>query len=511
MNLNIMNMKCKITKSIFIAVLGLSGVELAAQDLTVCASSSYSIPSVTPAGNGATYVWMENGVEIAGATDVSYTNSTGKAAAGTYIYTRMAKTPNCRWQASNSFVVWVMGSDGAPVITSPTNKCSGEDFVFTVPLLSGTTYEWTGGGVASGNSYTYSSATAGAKMVTVRAVAMSNGANCTSSSAGATVTVYATPTITAQPAKQEICPNNKAQLSVTASDATAYQWLKNGTAVTEGSGYNTANYTTAELDSDATYSVVASNAGACSVTSSEVAVAMKTSGCCDAPGATVTFTAFDPCTSVPANSAWMLKDDREKKNEQTYKVKIMADGRYWMVQNLKFGEKCNKTTFAGSKSDRKDLVATGYYGDCRNNSQSGAGYLYDWSAAINKPGAYHGSYSNVGCAGTGSAGNACQGLCPNGWHVPTKSEFEDANTKFKSKYGCGNTCWHPSSQWEGVLGGLAYANGALGSQNSEGYYWSSTYSSGTDAFHTYIYGTTVIFSRGVAKSFGFSVRCVKNQ
>ena len=481
-----------------------------AQDLTVCASSSYSIPSVTPAGSAATYMWMENGVEIAGATDVSYTNTAGKATSGTYIYTRMAKMPNCNWQASNSFILCVVGADSAPVITLPANKCSGEDFVFTVPLLAGTKYEWDGGGVAKDNTYTYLSATAGAKTVTVRAVAAVGGSNCSSAYSGATVTVYASPAITVQPApKQEVCPDNTAALSVTASDATNYLWLKNGVAVAEGSGRDKANYTTAKLNSDAVYTVIVGNAGACSVTSNEATVTMKKSGCCDAPGTTSSFKTFNPCAASPVNSVWMLKDYRESNNIQTYKVKYMADGRYWMVQNLKFGKGCDKTTFTGSNADRKDIVAAGYYGDCRNNGKGD--YLYDWAAAVNQSKAYYGS-TYIGCSGTGAAANKCQGICPDGWHVPTGNEFEDANNKFKSSYKCTNiTCWNHTSAWEAKYSGYTGNTGTLSSVGNNAYYWHSSRNSNSQAHALFLSNSKNLTVKGNAnKNLGFSVRCVRN-
>jgi uncharacterized protein (TIGR02145 family) len=480
-----------------------------AQDLTVCTSSSYSIPSVTPAGSAATYMWLENGVEIAGATDVSYTNTAGKATAGTYVYTRMAKMPNCNWQASNSFILSVVGLSNAPVITLPANKCSGEDFVFTVPPIAGTKYEWDGGGVAKDNTYTYLSATAGAKTVTVRAVAAVGGSNCSSPYSGATATVYASPTITTQPApQQELCPGNTINLSVTANDVTDYQWLKNGVAVAEGSGHDKADYTTAVLNSDAIYTVVLGNAGVCSVTSNKAAVTMK-KGCCDAPGSTSSFKTFNPCATAPVDSDWMLLDDRESDNMQTYKVRLMGDGRYWMVQNLKFGKGCDKIKFTGSRSAQFNNVASGNCGDCR---KSGSGnYFYDWAAAVNQAGAFfNGSYK--GCTGLDAQAIQCQGICPDGWHVPTINEFEDAHQKFMRAYGCKNDgCWNSTSNWEALYDGKSGTTGSLSDDGRRAYYWSSTSQSNTNTFILQISnGSGINFKQSASKNLGHAVRCVRN-
>jgi uncharacterized protein (TIGR02145 family) len=156
---------------------------------------------------------------------------------------------------------------------------------------------------------------------------------------------------------------------------------------------------------------------------------------CTTPGSTVTFAAFSPCSNATTGDYWYLTDMRESNNVQTYKVKKMTDGHIWMVQDLKFGDKCNKTTFTGSNGKDQtgnitSLTDKTYYGDCtdiRNSSTpSNRGYLYDWAAAINKSSAYSGSSANVGCSGilSGTVSpnpSSCQGICPTDWHVPTGS------------------------------------------------------------------------------------------
>ena len=408
----------KIKKTTVAVMLSFGSMVCMAQELTVCTSTSYTVPSAVGV-SGATYKWLENGAEVSGAAGESYTNLAGKPA-GTYVYIRRAFTGACGWQNSNAFIVYVTGSVDAPAITEPADGCVGADYVFTVPVAGGTTYEWSGGGTPNGNSYTYSNATDGVKTVTVRAVT----AACSSAPASASVTVYAKPEISVHPASTSTC--STATLSVTASPVTAYRWLKNDVATSEGTGYTTADYTTAALTSGATYSVVVAN-GACSITSNTAVVSMKTDGCSTAPGATVNFTAFNPSSTAEIGSVWYLADTRESSNPQTYTVKKMADGRIWMVQDMKFGNLCNKTTFSGSNgSDQTGKISnasgyTGYYGDCRSYTLSGVGYYYDWAAATQQSGAYSGG-SYGGCSG--STGGLCQGICPAGWHVPSASPGE---------------------------------------------------------------------------------------
>jgi uncharacterized protein (TIGR02145 family) len=188
---------------------------------------------------------------------------------------------------------------------------------------------------------------------------------------------------------------------------------------------------------------------------------------CTAPGATVNFTAFNPCSNAATGATWTLQDTREPNNNQNYKVKKMADGRIWMVQDLKFGDKCNKTSFSGSngkdQQGRVSSIFPLYYGDCSSNRIQGGGYYYDWAAAINKSGAYYGAPSTVGCSGTGSSANACQGICPDGWHIPTGGQSGEVAILANATGFCisASVCWLTGSNFEGVASGHLHYDGTL--------------------------------------------------
>jgi uncharacterized protein (TIGR02145 family) len=207
----------------------------------------------------------------------------------------------------------------------------------------------------------------------------------------------------------------------------------------------------------------------------------------------------------------------------------MADGRYWMVQDMKFGNKCDKKIFKGSNgSDQTGLVTSltdkTYYGNCTASANSATpsnrGYLYDWAAAINKDSAYYGSSSDSGCSGTvtgtsGIAPSACQGICPVGWHIPTGAsggEFYDLHYNYGRGYSTSDdNCWNASSDWEGVLGGYCDNSGTLGEQGEYGKYWSSTYGSDYSAYYlTFHSGLTYPGTDDYNKYYGRSVRCVRN-
>jgi uncharacterized protein (TIGR02145 family) len=245
-------------------------------------------------------------------------------------------------------------------------------------------------------------------------------------------------------------------------------------------------------------------------------------------GSTVEFPEFNPCmggvTPGATAATWTLIDRRESRNVQSYKVRLMHDGHLWMVQDLKFGDKCNKTTFRGSDgSDQTGSKLTsipGYlYGDCRNNPQPGAGYLYDWAAAIQKAGAYWGNTSDVGCSGTssGTSGTnpgACRGICPDGWHIPTggySGEFQAlVNTRFRDCPYSNDDCWDAASPWEGVYGKQCRADGTIDNNYSGGNYWSASYCDNLGAYSVMFESNFAMQPRNPFKNRGLSVRCVRN-
>ena len=146
------------------------------------------------------------------------------------------------------------------------------------------------------------------------------------------------------------------------------------------------------------------------------------------------------------------------------------------------------------------------------------GRLYRWAAAVDK------SEKDCGLGHICSlpSGNI-RGVCPMGWHLPSKAEWESlfaavggdslAGTKLKTRSG-----------WTGYGNGLdAFAFSALpaggrhfdGSYYGEGdyaFFWSST----ETEYSSSAYITRLDYHYGAAyldngeKDFGFSVRCVKD-
>jgi uncharacterized protein (TIGR02145 family) len=231
---------------------------------------------------------------------------------------------------------------------------------------------------------------------------------------------------------------------------------------------------------------------------------------CHAPGITgVAFADFNPCIGAPYGSTYTLTDDRDGK---LYKIKYMPDDRYWMVQDLMFGDRCNKTTFTGSTSADQlgNINSSGtYYGDCRNQPVATGGYFYDWPAAMNKAGVFNAN-STINCSGTlsgttGTNPGACQGLCPSGWHLPTYAEFTYAASVWDNTYWTSATWWNSCPSC-----GCVQGNGAITDTNLGSLYWSSTIQNQLEIWIVLAQSTGLYLYENHKRYGGGLVRCLRN-
>ncbi|MDR2004091.1 MAG: fibrobacter succinogenes major paralogous domain-containing protein [Prevotella sp.] len=109
-----------------------------------------------------------------------------------------------------------------------------------------------------------------------------------------------------------------------------------------------------------------------------------------------------------------------------------------------------------------------------------------------------------------------QKICPIGYRLPTKEEFEElaANTKYhfdkEKQYGVftfkdGTKIEFPASGYRSNTIGALYGVGVNGT------YWSSSPSSATNGFSLTFNGTSVNPANNYNRQYGFSVRCVKEE
>ena len=214
-----------------------------------------------------------------------------------------------------------------------------------------------------------------------------------------------------------------------------------------------------------------------------------------------------------------LTDSRDSKTYNT----ILIGGQCWMAENLNYGTLTAGVNEQGS--DCPSIASTEKY--CYSDTES---YCTSDGALYQSAQAMCGASS---CNGTGSGQPACtspvQGICPNGWHIPSHYEY----TVLEQEVCDSGTCatdfpydeftggWKGtdegtqlkvggSSGWEGLLAGERYTNGGIYFRDSAAYFWSSSVSDPT-AWSRYLYASNTTVSRKLnIKQYGFSIRCIKD-
>ena len=196
----------------------------------------------------------------------------------------------------------------------------------------------------------------------------------------------------------------------------------------------------------------------------------------------------------------------------------------WMRENLKTTKYANGTTIPlGAGASYR---AHRYYPDANSANVSDYGYLYNWAAVMN------------GSASSEANPSGVQGICPNGWHVPSDAEWTELTNyvKSQSQYVCGvntnyiakalasETGWY-SYEEECHVGNDPSANNATGfsarpAGKYDDYYASfgnlAGFWSATQYFSEFAYGRYLVYSdANVGRNYyfearGYSVRCVRN-
>ena len=197
---------------------------------------------------------------------------------------------------------------------------------------------------------------------------------------------------------------------------------------------------------------------------------------------------------------------------------ILIDGQEWMSENLKVTHYPNgdaiplvtDNTAWGNLADDNTSDAYSYYDNSSANATA-YGALYTYAAAIGDNWARDNT--------------ANQGVCPDGWHLPTTAEWttltDYLGTNAGSKLAGDATLWTDGNLDQSADFGTsgfsalpsAGRNGSDGlfvSLGDNGFWWSAA-ESGSNANSRYLhYSTTSVNSFNSYKSLGFSVRCVRD-
>ena len=197
-------------------------------------------------------------------------------------------------------------------------------------------------------------------------------------------------------------------------------------------------------------------------------------------------------------------DDRDG---QTYKTVKIGD-QWWMAENLNY-----KTDNSFCYKDSAEY--------CEKY-----GRLYTWAAATDSAGVWGENGKGCGYAKHCTTAYPVRGVCPEGWHLPTKNEWNTLSTAVGGQTTPGKVLkstsgWYTDDVYHGN-GTDAFSFSALpagyrsytGLYDLAGYYayfWSSTARDSRNAYNVYLYYNDDYMALDYSdKRRGFSVRCVKD-
>jgi uncharacterized protein (TIGR02145 family)/uncharacterized repeat protein (TIGR02543 family) len=209
--------------------------------------------------------------------------------------------------------------------------------------------------------------------------------------------------------------------------------------------------------------------------------------------------------TVTANFELVRGTLTDSRNSRTYNT-VKIGNQWWMAENLNYA------------------VDSSWCYDNNNSNCATYGRLYKWSAAMNISASYDRSLWG------GSDVNR-QGVCPAGWHLPSRAEWGDLAIAAggTGTYGTGGTAgrklktttgWYYSSDsyyvtdefgFSALPGGYRLSVGFFDDAGNYGYWWTATEDGGSYAygrFMYYNYDNVVEYYDG--KEFGFAVRCVRD-
>lgn len=180
---------------------------------------------------------------------------------------------------------------------------------------------------------------------------------------------------------------------------------------------------------------------------------------------------------------------------QTYNT-VLIGTQCWFHENLNIGTEVADVTVQSNNSIIEKTCYNASTSDCGTY-----GGIYTWDEALN--------YT------TGS-----QGICPNGWHIPTQAEWQALIT-FLGATNAGQQMKVTASNipaWDGTnTSGFAALSGGIGQgtsflfQGTRETFWSSTEFSSTDAYnYDLTLGGNTLDEYNNTKPSGYCVRCLQD-
>ena len=213
----------------------------------------------------------------------------------------------------------------------------------------------------------------------------------------------------------------------------------------------------------------------------------------------------------------------------SYRTIVIGD-QTWMAENLKVTQYADGSPISMVSDEAEwealsaETMAYCWY-DNLTGYKDTTGALYTWAAAMN------------GFPGVDTIPSGIQGVCPDGWHLPSDAEWKvlemtlgmsqadadkydwrgsDEGGQLKeigfSKWEMPNTGGSNSSGFTAVPGGFRGNKGVFYSLGQYATFWTASEEGGTDKawYRTLYFNYETVYRQYNFKSQGFSVRCVQD-
>jgi uncharacterized protein (TIGR02145 family) len=194
-----------------------------------------------------------------------------------------------------------------------------------------------------------------------------------------------------------------------------------------------------------------------------------------------------PSSEKSSSSFATMTDSRDKKVYRTIEIGDLT----WLAENLNFQTDTGSWCYENKSSNCESY-----------------GRLYDWTTAM----AIDASYNTTLWEGSDVSR---QGVCPPGWHLPNRKEWNDlidaagsfAGIKLKSI----NWNGHDLYNFSALPGGDRKYDGSFLNAGTDGYWWTAAENGSSYAWRRNMYSVSEnVYENSSNKSYGLSVRCVQN-
>lgn len=204
----------------------------------------------------------------------------------------------------------------------------------------------------------------------------------------------------------------------------------------------------------------------------------------------------------------------DERDGQVYKT-VQIGEQTWMAQNLNYAYTEMRYVDIGHYCDSTSWCYDNKFENCTMK-----GRLYTWWAAIDSAKlGRDGSIASNG--GIYFLPDTVYGVCPIGWHLPTRKEWltlfdevggqENAGLNLRSQTG-----WGDSGAGTDVYGfsalpaGFSQADCCFNWYDDYAHFWTATDVKGAYAYYVNLYVGDDVYIRDNSKQGGRSVRCMKN-